>query len=767
MALITHNPGRPSASRRQVWSQRYESWTPILVLLAIIVVANLPALLGGVITDPLVLQSNLATNVVPGSLPGQPSIDPNDGFTLQALGHLAASDWVHGTVPWWNPYEGLGAPLAGEMQAAALFPPVLLELLKGGVLYFHLLLEAVAGVATYLLLRRLGVTQLGALVGGVAFGLNGTFAWLGNAAATPVAFLPAMLLGVEMIHENGLAVRRRGLLVLAAALALSIYAGFPETAAIDAVLVLVWALLRLPTVPPPERRRYLTSGGWAVVVGVLLAAPLMDAFVTYLPFANVGGNAGMYGSDFLPSTGVAMLAMPYVFGPIFGFYANDPSGILGSLWGSVGGFTTAGLIALASMAVWSSALGRYQRWLRLGLATWVVVAWAKTFGLPGINFLIAHLPGFAGVAFYRYSAPSWELALVVLAALGLDDIRKRKVGKLVPLLATSCTVAFLGVGAVAGARELGRISDAPHIHLYAAASIGAALAVVCAMGLLVAFVDSRAPGEGLAPAHWVAAITIAEVMVLFAIPQLSAPRGGSVDLAPVRYLERHLGNQRFATLGPLSPNYGSYFGIAEINANDLPMPRRFTDFVTSNLDRNVDPLIFTGTTSLSSSGTSPILAFTQNLREYEGASVKFVLVAPGSAGARSLVAAGLKLVFADVAVQIYRLPHAAAFEAVSGSDCHLMRGQLDVAVVECNHTGVLLRRELYMVGWTATENGRPVHISPYDSVFQSVFVAAGETKVVFSFAPPGLAEADVALGLGLSVLLLGLVSEVARGRRRP
>ena len=726
-------------------------------MLAIIVVANLPALLGGVVTNPLVLQTNLATNVVPGSLPGQPSIDPNDGFTLQALGHLAASDWVHGTVPWWNPYEGLGAPLAGEMQAAALFPPVLLELLKEGVLYFHLLLEAAAGVATYLLLRRLGVTPLAALVGGVAFGLNGTFAWLGNAATSPVAFLPAMLLGVEMIHGDGPAVRRRGCLVLAGALALSIYAGFPETAAIDAVLAFVFALLRLPSVPPPERRGYLTSGVWAVVLSVLLAAPLIDAFMTYLPVANVGGHAGLYGADFLPSTGVAMLATPYMFGPIFAFYANDPSGILGLLWSNVGGYTTAGLVALASMAVWTSALDRRQRWLRLGLAAWVVIAWAKTFGLPVVNFLIAHIPGFAGIAFYRYSAPSWELALVILAASGLDDIRKGKVSKLAPLLATTATVAFLGVGALVGAQELARIRDAAHIHVYAAASIFVAVAVVCAVGLFAAFPDSTTRWRRPAPAHCVAAIATAEIMVLFAIPQLSAPRKASVDLAPVRYLERHLGDQRFATLGPLSPNYGSYFRIAEINANDLPMPLRFTDFVARHLDRNVNPLLFTGTTSLSSSGTSPLLAFTENLRQYEAAGVKFVLVARGSSAAMSLRRGGLKLVFSDSIVEIYRLPHAAPFEAVTKPDCQLLRGQVDLAVVHCNHAGVLVRRELYMGGWTATESRRQVHISPYESVFQKVSVGPGKTTVAFSFAPPYLAVAEVALGFGLMILVLEVV----------
>ena len=49
-------------------------------------------------------------------------IDPNVGFITQSLGHLAALDILHGHLPWWNYFEGLGQPLAGEMQSAALFP---------------------------------------------------------------------------------------------------------------------------------------------------------------------------------------------------------------------------------------------------------------------------------------------------------------------------------------------------------------------------------------------------------------------------------------------------------------------------------------------------------------------------------------------------------------------------------------------------------------------------------------------------------------------
>ena len=42
---------------------------------------------------------------------------------------------------------------------------------------------------------------------------------------------------------------------MAVGLALSVYAGFPETAYIDGLLVLVWALARLVSLPGGDRKQ--------------------------------------------------------------------------------------------------------------------------------------------------------------------------------------------------------------------------------------------------------------------------------------------------------------------------------------------------------------------------------------------------------------------------------------------------------------------------------------------------------------------------------
>src|SRR5947207_2741925 len=96
-------------------------------------VKTLPGPSGQTIS-PVARGGGLMGGVTPGVVRGRPTIDPNGGWVSQALSHRAALDWLHLRLPWWNPYEGTGAPLAAGMQSAALFPPTLLTLLGNGQL---------------------------------------------------------------------------------------------------------------------------------------------------------------------------------------------------------------------------------------------------------------------------------------------------------------------------------------------------------------------------------------------------------------------------------------------------------------------------------------------------------------------------------------------------------------------------------------------------------------------------------------------------------
>ncbi len=381
---------------------------PLVGIAIAVLVANAPDLLHLVTANPLVLNAAL-TPTVSGSLPGLPYLDGNAGFTMQALGHLADLDWLHGHIPWWNPYEGVGSPLAGEMQSGAFFPLTFLLLLHQGVLLLRVSLELITGWSTYFLVRRLGVGRTFATAAGVAFGLCGTLAWLAHAPIRPVALLPLCLIGVERAIEAAREHRRGGWRLLAVALALSVLAGFPETSFIDAVFVALWAVLRLVGAGRAVWLRALARMVGGVVVGVALAAPLLVAFADYLPYGYVGAHTGGVATASLPSAGLAQLLLPYSLGPIFGFQsAPGMPDQLTALWSGVGGFLSVTVIAAGLVGLVGSRL----RTLRVGLGAWILLCLLRTFGFPPVVHLMAAVPGLRLTAFYRYSDPSWELAAV-------------------------------------------------------------------------------------------------------------------------------------------------------------------------------------------------------------------------------------------------------------------------------------------------------------------------------------------------------------------
>jgi hypothetical protein len=738
---------------------------PLAIIGLAILAVNMPTLLHIVTTNPVQLYADLQTGPAHQALPGYPIIDPNAGYITMSMGHLAASDWLHGHVPWWNPYEGLGSPLAGEMQAAAFFPPILLLQGAAGFVVFHILLELVAGYATYFLLRRLDLGRAAATAGGVAFGLCGTLAWFEHATANPVAFLPLALLGVERAREASLGSRRHGWRLLAVALGLSIVAGFPEVAYLDGLLVLLWAAVRLFSLP--DRRRTmavkLALGG---VGGTLLGAPALVAFIDYLPHANVGSHAGAYANLSLPIQSLAQTILPYGFGPIFGLQSGGGSSLLTIVWGNAGGYLDATLVVCALVGL----LGARCRGLRIALGLWVLLAMSKTFGVAAVSHLLNHLPAFRSIAFYRYSEASWELAVIVLAAFGIDDMARRNVRRLVVV---GAGVAALGAIAWAAGQAWPVLTTAtgyPHRHDFAVASIVLAVVGVVAVvggGLLCA-------AGGGSTGRWIGRILVAgavavEATVLFAAPSLSAPRPAPSDTALVLFLQRHLGLSRFATLGPIQPNFGSFFGLAEINVNDLPVPKDFTVYVQRSLDDNADPLIFTGTTETDQNGPGPAQELTRHLAAFEAAGVKFVVTPASRVDVTDSPwpPAGLspapRRVYTDPVADVWRLPSATPFFSTTGAPCSTRPAGVADVTVMCSGPAVLHRLELSMPGWHAEVGSSNATIRS-NGPFQSVAVGAGESRVEFTFTPPYGNVALAAALVGMAYILGS--SAAARWRRR-
>lgn len=712
--------------------------------------ANAPYLFGPFDPNPVLVTSGLAEHVSSGVLGGQATIDPNYGWQAQALGHRAILEWIHGQVPWWNPFEGVGMPLAGNMQSASMFPLVPLMLLPNGVFLSHLVLEVATGAATCALLRRLGVGTAAAVGCGSAFALDGTFSWFAIAPVNVIVSLPLALLGVEQARSAAASRRRGGWALLAVAVAVSVYAGFPETAFIDGILVLVWLLARFGGLSWRTIRSLALKAALGALSGVLMAAPLLVAFADDSRGAYLGIHSASLDRLALPASGSVQVAFPYFLGPIFGFDAN---GALTAVWGNVGGYLDTSLIVLAVMGLVGAVRGPY-RGLRAVLGLWVLVALARTYGAGWAMAVVGAIPGMDRVAFYRYSPVSVEMAVVVLAALGIQDLaaagwRSRLVTAGAALAAAAVAAAAL-VGL--GDRAIRHIASAPHAGLWREASTAWGFALLVAVALAALLPRRARPAA-------IACLVAVDAVALFVVPQLSAPRGGRVDTAALAYLRSNLGEQRVYAMGlVLQPNYGSYYGVAEADYDELPVPRPWVTYATTRLDTGASPITFDGTVRASAGSPSATQELLAHLGAFRAAGVAYVAVPAGQA-----LPAPLARVWSDRLMWIYRLAGAAPLFSTVGAPpgCSVSSATVDTARVTCGRPATLVRRELYEPGWHATSGGRSLPVSAYDTAFQAVRVPAGTTSVRYYFEPPHIGEAWAADALGLLMLAAVLAVQVA------
>lgn len=727
---------------------------PLAAIIGAVLLGNSLFLLGFFNANPIYVTSGLGVINHGGIFPGTFPVDPNNGFTSQSLGHLAALDLLHGHLPWWNPFEGVGAPLAGEMQSAALFPGTILLALSNGQLYLHIILECIAGIATYRLLLRLDVHRWISAACGIAFAVNGTFAWFGHAPANPVAFLPLILLGVERARAAATDRFPQRWGVLSVGVALSLFAGFPEVAYLDGILAAAWIVIRLLGLRGEEVLAYIRKVALGLVTGLLLAAPIMVAFADYLRTATVASHSTGFNNAFLPHVTASSFLFPYSFGPSFGFVSADKTGLLTITWGNVGGYLTTSILVFALMGLY----GRRLRSLRIVLAIWILLTIGRSFGIEPFARLFALIPAMNHIAAYRYLPPSWELAAITLAALGIDDIRRREVPMWFLGVCLAASTAIAVAVFVAGDDLRSGLAHAPNFQGWVTASViwGFGMIAVIATGVLI--FRSRARLVIL-----LTCLTL-DVLVMFVIPGFSAPRQVSLDTRPVVWLQHHLGTSRFYTLGPIAPNYGSYFDLPSADVNDNPIPKSYGNYIAHSLDGNDIPGLFIGSYVLHTSGPNPLEEFQTHLANYEAIGVKYLLASPGQVPAATVRSLHLRLMYSDSLVEIYRLPSYRAMYTVASGNCNLENASTGSIDADCKTRAVVVRRELYMAGWSAKANGRTVDIHK-TGIFQSVVLEPGRSVVVFSYLPPHEEAAFVAFLVGLALLICGWW--MGRGRRSP
>lgn len=587
----------------------------ILIITGIVVLANLWLLSDSATCDPEMIFSHLSLTGSPGLLPGDACfVDPAVGYITQPLGYLSAQDWLHGVVPWWNPYVGVGMPLAAEMQNESFFLPfVLLLHFHNGWLFQRILFQVLAGVFTYAFLIELGLGLAAAILGAALFSLNGTFILTAGVVTAPIFCLPLLLLGIENTRRAVNDGQVLGWSLVVVALALSIYSGFPELAYLDGLLGAVWALLRLLQIKGKERWQFLAKMCLGVFLGVAITGPVVLPFLQYLQNGNVIGHGTFFSHDYLPASVMPVQLLPMFYGT-FAYY--PPAGfenLFGpTMWTRLGGWLGCAPVLLALYA-----LCRGPSRERLVLGLWILSWEAYFLGLPGWASVFAAIPGISDADAIRYAQLSVEFAVFVLAASGFEDIRRLPRGLpshlFWPVLLFLCCLA----GFVIPSLKLFLI----WFHAYPELCWIAVTSFVCTIiTMLVLVIAMRLRGQWLFVAQ---TLMIVGSILVFLEPQFCAPRSGGIDRSGIEFLSRHIGFSRLYTLGPFAPNFPAAYGIASINDVQLPRPQSWADYTYQRLAVTAADFIFGAETP------EQLTALQANLPNYEAIGVKYVAAYPG------------------------------------------------------------------------------------------------------------------------------------------
>ena len=195
---------------------------------------------------------------------------------------LAWTQVHQGILPLWNPYSALGAPLAFNWQSATFSLPALLGYLVPLRLDYTvqvLTTLVIGGTGMYVLARVMRIGVLGAAMAATVFELSGAFISVLGWPIASVMSWAGWLFACTILVVRGRH-RRRHITLAAVVLALSIYAGEPDTLVVLivalAVFLVVLLALRLRRFDGSEAvGRPLLDVGLASVAGLGLAAPLI------------------------------------------------------------------------------------------------------------------------------------------------------------------------------------------------------------------------------------------------------------------------------------------------------------------------------------------------------------------------------------------------------------------------------------------------------------------------------------------------------------
>ena len=328
----------------------------------------------------------------------------------------------HGVLPLWNPYNGLGLPLAFNWQSASFSVPSLIGYLFPARLAYTVSIVAtlvIAGTGAYVFARVLRVGFAGAVLAASVFELGGPLiAWLGYPHGQVLAWCGWLFAAATLVLLG----KRRipAIAFLAVVIACAIYAGQPEVLIlmVGALAVFLAMMFVFRAVSP---RMGLTGGP--------IRRPFLDLCVSMAAGLGLGAALLLPGLQLTSasvrgiSTGNSTLSVHdltyFIFSSFDGVPVPGNFGF-GASFEYIGFAAYVGVIALVLGAVAVAVGYRHRRPEAIAVFAVVVVLVAVCF-VPPLDTGLSKLPLLGQVQTLRALMPL-SLAFAVLAGIGLDDV---------------------------------------------------------------------------------------------------------------------------------------------------------------------------------------------------------------------------------------------------------------------------------------------------------------------------------------------------------
>jgi hypothetical protein len=695
----------------------------------------------------------------------------------------------HGHLPLWNPYGGLGMPLAFNWQSAPFSLPALvgyLAPLRYAFTVGVVVNIVVAGSGAYVLGRVLGMGVVASAAVGTVFELSGPItAWLGYPFPSVMSWA-GWILAIGLLLLRGR--HRAGYIVaLALCVAFSLYGGAPE-----GFVVLVLAIAAFFAIMLVSRTRWLGGSGPILRPGIDLVVATAAGGALAAPFAlpglqlarqSVRGLSGA--SAALPPHVLTFLAFQsfgglpiyqdgrlLVFDPYSLFYTENAM------------YLGVSALVLAGMAI---ILHRRRPEVR-AFSIVTVLCLAVVF-VPPVVSLADKLPLLGQVGWSRAEMPM-ALAIAVLAGYGINSVvGAARAGDAARWLGVGFLVATLALLAlwIFGRGNLPPVAASIRSHSFIWPVVETVVGLVVAGFLL--WVDRRRRRSLAGPSDPIGAGTTSSVILrrsgtiaglgLLAVQTAFLVSAGAqmMESNPHTFPQTPATRSFAAAVGPavvadgspgcrlgIGPNDNDVYGVHEFGIYDPIVPKTYFSAWTADTGT---PSGFPGLYIFCPPVTTVAVA-----REF---GVGYVLEPAGQPGPTGSV---FVRHLADE--DLYRIPGSGEAAVAPLSAGKLPADTVVGTPVTVHHPSPsqwrlktssnapqALRLHLTNVpGWHATIDGRPLTLEPYAGMMLQARIPAGSHTIALQYWPETF-TVGILLALASAAFLLGLLVVASfRNRRR-